>query len=158
MGVLGSPAGSRAAQEALDRAIATARYADTSGLESAMKMARKKGVNTRAAEARLHELQDEKRRKDRVRAALEEALLNARLGMIHLLNSLSTHPVNSSSQVTTSTYQNYIPSSLPILQPSDYLPTHPPSPSPSSSIPPTRRSCWIRGSYGLCDERGFGRH
>ena len=67
----------------MERAIATARYTDTSGLESAMKMARKKGVNTRVAEARLHDLQDEKRRKDRVRAALEEAILNARLGATH---------------------------------------------------------------------------
>lgn len=55
-------AGSRAAQEALDRAMMSARYTDTTGLESAIKMARKKGVTVNAAEARLGELRDEKRR------------------------------------------------------------------------------------------------
>jgi hypothetical protein len=55
-------AGSRAAQEALDRAMMSARYTDTTGLESAIKMARKKGVTVGVAEARLRELKSEKQR------------------------------------------------------------------------------------------------
>jgi len=53
--------GARAALEALERAMATARYSDTSGLESAMRMARKKGLDTAAAEALLHALQVSRR-------------------------------------------------------------------------------------------------
>ena len=80
-GVMGSPAGSRAAQEALDRATASARCTDTSGLESAMKLARKKGVNTRAAEARMYlaSMHEEKRGKDDVAMRLQSAMERARV-------------------------------------------------------------------------------
>ena len=160
-GVMGSPAGSRAAQEALDRATASARCTDTSGLESAMKLARKKGVNTRAAEARLHELQDEKRRKDRVRASLEEALLNARLGVCDntplntTLNTTLNTPRNTPYQYTLSTAPmntHSLPApplhtplftSPPLLTSPPFMPPlslhAPPSPSPlvgTSSTPP----------------------